>query len=219
MAAAHGFSCRIASGQPRRARTCFAARLPDPVASAGVASRAELKAELLELTRRTVCGARASPAAKDAIHSVAASLEQLSPVAAPAKTAAWEGLWRLLYTTERDVHAFAALGHLEASQQLDLATQGQYFVTNRVVTPWVRLTAEAPAEVVPPRRVQYRFSVLHVGLGLNTDAVRFSVDLQRLGVRPGGWSDTTFLDDDFRIARNSRGDVLILQRDASAMAT
>ena len=87
-------------------------------------------------------------------------------------------------------------------------------VTNTVdARPLLRLTAVAPATLVPPRRVDYRFSLLRVALF--NDTLRFEVPLAKLGVQPDGWSDTTYVDGDTRIARNSRGDLLLLQRDTA----
>jgi PAP_fibrillin len=195
----------MVSGQRRMATSsCRAAQLP---VDQDLARRAALKSQLLGLTRTTpLLGARASSDTREAIDALATQLQEHScPAAAPL-----DGHWTLLYTTERDVHSFASLGQIAASQTLDLTGLE---VTNRVTTALLRLTAVAKdAEYVPPRRVTYRFSTLHVGLGLNSDAFNFSIDLRRLGVQPGGWSDSVFVDEDLRIARNSRGDLLILQR-------
>jgi hypothetical protein len=60
-----------------------------------------------------------------------------------------------------------------------------------------------------PKRVSYRFDSLALTAG-GTQLAAF-----RLGERgPGGWSDTVYVDDDTRIARNSRGDLLVFQRAA-----
>ena len=188
---------------------CRASLLDSLLRIAAAPRRAALKAQLLEAARPTVLGARASPAERLAIDKTAAALEQLQSDA-PFPQAA--GLWALVYTTEQDVHAFARLPggfRVSASQKLDM---GGRTVTNTVdVSPLLRLTAVAPATLVPPRRVEYRFSLLRVALF--SDTLRFEVPLARLGIQPGGWSDTTFVDEDTRIARNSRGDLLLLQRE------
>ena len=155
-------------------------------------------------------GALATPAERQAIDKTAAALERLQPDAVVFPQVA--GLWTLVYTTEQDVHACARLPGgfwVAASQELDMDGR---MVTNTVdVSPVLRLTAVAPATLVPPRRVEYRFSLLRVALF--GDTLRFEVPLARLGIQPGGWSDTTFVDEDTRIARNSRGDLLLLQRE------
>ena len=175
--------------------------------------RAVLKAELLDAARPTVLGARASPGQRQAINKAAASLEQLQPGDASVFPQA-AGLWALVYTTEQDVHAFTRLPgglRVSASQELDVERR---VVTNTVeARPLLRLTAVAPATLVPPRRVTYRFSLLRVALF--NDTLRFEVPLAKLGVQPGGWSNTTYVDGDTRIARNSRGDLLLLQRDTA----
>ena len=194
---------RMVLGQRRLATSrCRAAQLP---VDQDLGRRAALKSQLLALTRTTpLLGARASSDTRAAIDALATQLQEHS-AAAPL-----DGHWTLLYTTERDVHSFASLGQIAASQTLDFTGLE---VTNRVTTALLRLKAVAKdSEYVPPRRVVYRFSTLHVGLGLNSDAFNFSIDLKRLGVQPGGWSDSVFVDEDLRIARNSRGDLLILQR-------
>ena len=82
-------------------------------------------------------------------------------------------------------------------------------VTNRIA--WrlggLQLSAGAPAVAAPPRRVAYRFEQLTLALPRRVLATL------RLGARgPGGWSDSTYVDGDTRVARNSRGDLLVLRR-------
>ena len=84
-------------------------------------------------------------------------------------------------------------------------------VTNRIAWRFgLQLAAGAPASCSLPKRVSYRFDSLALTAGgLQLAAIR-------LGERgPGGWSDTVYVDDDMRIARNSRGDLLIFQRTAA----
>ncbi len=97
-------------------------------------------------------------------------------------------------------------GALSVSQEVsrDLSR-----VTNRIA--WrlggLQLSAGAPASAAPPRRISYRFDTLTLALP------RFTLATVRLGARgPGGWSDSTYVDADTRIARNSRGDLLVLRR-------
>ena len=54
-----------------------------------------------------------------------------------------------------------------------------------------------------PRRVLYKF-----------DSGRIEVGPLSLSFTPpgGGWSDSTFCDDNFRVVRNSRGDTLVFTR-------
>ena len=92
------------------------------------------------------------------------------------------------------------------SQEVD-ATRTR--VTNRIA--WrllgLQLAAGAPATTSAPKRLAYRFAELRLtasGLPL------LSVQLGAEG--SGGWSDCTYIDGDTRIARNSRGDLLVLQR-------
>lgn len=94
------------------------------------------------------------------------------------------------------------------SQEVDAALTR---VTNRIC--WrlggLRLAAGAPAVAAPPRRLAYRFDMLSLYAGER--AVQLAA--LPLGAKgPGGWSDTTYVDADTRIARNSRGDLLIFQR-------
>jgi hypothetical protein len=81
-------------------------------------------------------------------------------------------------------------------------------VTNRIA--WrlgLQLAAGAPATFSLPKRVSYRFDVLALSAGDRQLATfRFGEG------GPGGWSDTVYVDDDTRIARNSRGDLLIFER-------
>jgi hypothetical protein len=208
---------RLQSGRlPARAGVrCRASLLDSLLRVAAAPRRAALKAHLLEAASSTALGARATPAVRQAVDKTAAALEQLQSDAPVFAQAA--GLWVLVYTTEQDVHAFARLPggfQVSASQQLAWTEDGGV-VTNTVdLRPVLRLTAVAPATLVPPRRVEYRFSLLRVALF--SDALCFEVPLARLGMQPGGWSDTTFVDEDTRIARNSRGDLLLLRRDTAS---
>ena len=174
------------------------------------------------------------------VDAAVAALEARNPVA--NAVGALAGRWELLYTTERDVHLFCRCGRGEyavpargarpwqtlcvraclltpccprcslpggassVSQEVD-ATRTR--VTNRIA--WrllgLQLAAGAPATTSAPKRLSYRFAELRLtaaGLPLLT--------LQLGPEGPGGWSDCTYIDDDTRIARNSRGDLLVLQR-------
>jgi len=163
--------------------------------------RAVLRAKLLSLIAPTERGATASKAQRAVIDAAARELESRCPVSETLRVA--EGLWELFYTTETDVHAFRPLGYLSVSQELQLQALR---VTNRIETRLIRLEAEAPAKLTLPRRVSYRFSRLAVAVG----PLSLALNLGDRG--PGGWSDTVYVDDELRIARNSRRDLLILAR-------
>jgi hypothetical protein len=101
---------------------------------------------------------------------------------------------------------------LSVSQEIDATLE---LVTNRVA--WrlggLRLAASAPARAEAPQRLTYRFASLTLSAGERT------VLAVQLGPRgPGGWSESTYLDGDTRIVRNSRGDMLVLQRSAAPVA-
>ena len=85
-------------------------------------------------------------------------------------------------------------------------------VTNRIA--WrlgLQLAAGAPARSSMPQRLSYRFDTLTLS------AAGRQLFAFRLGERgPGGWSDTVYVDLDTRIARNSRGDLLVFKRAAAA---
>lgn len=95
------------------------------------------------------------------------------------------------------------------TQRIDLSALR---VTNRIawraLGGWA-LTAGAPATRAPPRRVVYRFDGVALGRADGNAQPLLSLAL-RSG--PGGWSDTTYVDAELRVARNSRGDLLVLRR-------
>ena len=78
-------------------------------------------------------------------------------------------------------------------------------VTNRIT--WrlgLQLEASGPATTALPRRLRYRFDKLAL---FAAGRQLFALPLGERG--PGGWSDAVYVDDDLRIARNSRGDLLV----------
>jgi hypothetical protein len=81
-------------------------------------------------------------------------------------------------------------------------------VTNRIA--WrlgLALAASGPARAGLPKRLSYRFDRLALFAG-GRQLLAFG-----LGERgPGGWSDTVYVDDYMRVVRNSRGDLLVFQR-------
>jgi hypothetical protein len=67
------------------------------------------------------------------------------------------------------------------------------------------LTASAPVDVLSSTRVSYFFDGVKLLLGGANITVPLSSG-------PGGWTQVQFLDDDLRIMRNFRDDLLILVR-------
>jgi len=175
-------------------------RSPTQVRALFGGGRREAKVALLESIEGTNRGAGASAAQAEAVDAAAAALTALNPTRKPT-AGKLQGVWSLAYTTEKDVHFLAVLPVQEISQEVDL--EGA-MVTNRVVYKLpISLVAKAPLEVVGPARIEYEFS----SFVLTVLGAELSIT-----PRGKGWSESVYVDDELRVVRNSRGDLLVLER-------
>lgn len=142
------------------------------------------------------------------------------------------GTWRLVYTTEGDVHKLAAglplglsslikvqdiwqdiyfteetgkgsTGSIEGSEDSG-ASDGRVTNTIEFAAPFaLRLQAGGPMTVESERRIRYKFDFAALTVGLL---------ILRFPPRGGGWTEACYVDEGLRVMRNSRGDTLVLQR-------
>jgi hypothetical protein len=199
----------------RRSAAAAATVTAAAAAAAATAVVADAKRELLALGAASRYGAEASAAQRARALSLVEVLATAMMPATAAATAAGApeallgGRWALAYTTEGDVHRLAPAA-TAISQELDFAARR---VTNRIELRLlglaVGLAAGGPLRTPGPSplRVAYAFDALTVTL--------FSRVLS-LPPRGGGWSEAVYADGACRVMRNSRGDTLVLTKEAEA---
>ncbi|KAK3248002.1 hypothetical protein CYMTET_42518, partial [Cymbomonas tetramitiformis] len=162
-----------------------------------------LKEDLLTSIDGTNCGASASPEEAEQVDTAVQPLEarsvNMQPTSGPLT-----GRWRLEYTTEADVHAFLnrkllGLPVVDIGQEIDLPSQR---ITNNIdLAAGISIQAGAPLEISSGQRIAYFFDWFALKIG----KFELKVPLKK---GPGGWTEATYCDDDMRIMRNSRGDLL-----------
>jgi hypothetical protein len=168
-----------------------------------VRRRAALVTALMETTAGSNLGANATAEQSAEIEALAAQLEGLNPTRRPTAGPV-NGDFALIYTTERSLHGFLAASPLgitpkDVGQRVSLV-DGR--VDNRIVLRGgIAIRAGGPLKVVDSKRIAYRFDKASISLGPLTVPIP---------LRAGGWSETTYLDADLRVVRNSRGDLQIM---------
>jgi len=152
-----------------------------------------------------------------------AALEAMNEVAEPtADLTKVEGRWRVVYSTVQimgskrtklGLREFVKLG--EMYQVIDTSNAEANNEVNFGVAGFGldgALTIRAGYAVQGPRRVAVQFQ----GSTLRPEALQAIFEANYdllLGIfNPDGWLDITFLDDDFRVGRDDKGHVFVLQR-------
>lgn len=164
----------------------------------------ELITRLLESVEDTFCGKDAAPEIKKSVEVAARELEKRNVVRRPTDEAV-AGTWKLIYTTESSVHSFLAVLPVRGIyQRIDL---GENRVQNRIQCAWNScIEAEAPLSIVGSRRISYYFDLFSFKI------LGISVRVSPGKTSPGGWQDTTYVDADYKIVRNSQSDLLIMAK-------
>ncbi|KAK3141863.1 hypothetical protein QOZ80_4BG0339230 [Eleusine coracana subsp. coracana] len=117
------------------------------------------------------------------------------------------GTWRLLWTTEREqlfIVQNAPVFRTAAGDVLQVIDVPGGALNN-VITfpPSGAFVVDGDIEIQPPQRVNFRFTRAKLR-GSN-----WEVPFPPFGK---GWFDTVYLDDDFRVAKDIRGDYLVVER-------
>ncbi|KAK3144053.1 hypothetical protein QOZ80_4AG0308220 [Eleusine coracana subsp. coracana] len=117
------------------------------------------------------------------------------------------GTWRLLWTTEREqlfIVQNAPVFRTAAGDVLQVIDVSGGALNN-VITfpPSGAFVVDGDIEIQPPQRVKFRFTRAKLR-GSN-----WEVPFPPFGK---GWFDTVYLDDDFRVAKDIRGDYLVVER-------
>ncbi|KAG2567867.1 probable plastid-lipid-associated protein 11, chloroplastic [Panicum virgatum] len=168
------------------------------------------KAELLRLIADQGRGleTQSDPARLADIVSCVDALAAVSPGADTVSDAAkLSGTWRLLWTTEQEQlfivrnAPFFRTAAGDVLQVIDIPGGA----LNNVITlpPSGAFVVNGAIEVQPPQRVNFRFTRA-ILRGSN-----WEVPFPPFGK---GWFDTVYLDDDIRVAKDIRGDYLVVER-------
>lgn len=193
------------------------------------------KTELLEAIASTNRGLLASEADQQAIQMWAARLEDRSPIPDPLDaTDQLEGIWRLLYTTSREllgIDRFPLYKLGQIYQCVYLTERRIYNIAEIVGLPWLEglVSVSARFEAVSQKRVNVGFERGIFGLqrvlGYDTPASFIQklqaeeklplwqgVDFRINRDRQSGWLEVTYLDDDLRIGRGNQGSLFVLRK-------
>lgn len=193
------------------------------------------KTELLEAVASTNRGLLASSDDRQAIQSLAATLEDRNPQPEPlAATAQLNGIWRLLYTTSDELlgidrFPLYQLGQIYQCIYIDEARI--YNLAEVVGLPQLSglVSVGACFEAVSTKRVNVAFERgvfgLQTLLGYENpqqfiqklqDQSKFpwwqGIDFRINRDRQSGWLEVTYLDDDLRIGRGNQGSLFVLRK-------
>eukprot|EP00898_Chlorokybus_atmophyticus_P002346 jgi/Chlat1/3111/Chrsp21S00244 len=158
----------------------------------------EAKDELrkaVEGTERGVLTQNDRDGRRDAIVQCVEALEELGKGSETTGADSLSATWRLLWTTEKET--------------LFLLQRAGLFGTNAGESyqakfpPSGAFVVDATIEVSGPQRITFKF-----------DKARLKTDKLNWALPPfgKGWFDTVYLDNDLRIARDIRGDILVVER-------
>ena len=190
------------------------------------------KSALLEGIAGKNRGLLATAADEQAILAAVVQLEERNPTPQPlSDPAKLSGLWRLLYTTSRDLLKIDQVPLLKLGQiyqYIEANTATLYNVAEVYGLPYLEgvISVAAKFEPVSERRVNVRFERSIIGLQRLIDyrsAQHFieqleagkkfaAVDFNITAREQKGWLEVTYLDDDLRIGRGNEGSVFVLTK-------
>ena len=171
--------------------------------------RAALKDELLELARECRGGIDQLDDAKSARldEIVTTLLPSLNPTANPARSELFSGEWECRWTTESELNFAVDKGLFglpweRTYQRIDVASQA---LTNVILFVDGALTVGS--SIAPDEADGSRFNFAFRDCSLRYKGL--TVPLPPVG---RGWGELLFLDDELRIQRDIRGDLLVAER-------
>lgn len=155
-------------------------------------SPAELKQLLFEKAKNSNNGVNVSSAGREEIQTIIKELEQTNKINTISKSAKFNGLWKLLYTTN-DGSSAGKFGPFVGKVTQDIRLSDQQYVNNvNFLDNNVRLSLLASWDVLEPSKVRVNFLT-----------ISFHLFNKQVFSRPfppvsGVWR-MTFLDDNMRI--------------------
>jgi hypothetical protein len=183
--------------------------------------KSELR-EALEGAGRGIFGVQSAKQAE--IHAVIERLERACPVISPTgNLQALDGTWRVLYSTIRilgtkrsklGLREFVKIGDMW--QNIESADGTATNIVDFSVTGFGELrgslTIVAAFDVVSDTRVSVVFREAALAPKQLDQLFRKNYDLLLSIFNPEGWLDITYVDDDFRIGRDDKGNLFVLER-------
>ena len=162
----------------------------------------ERRKSLLDDLVRAECAAPNNKPSRAAVEERIEQLAPLSPVTATAASAPQlQKRWKLIYTTEKEINFFLDAG---LSNEIYQTIHGSRLENS---IPFVKgggsFTVTGSLSVPDPQGVRTNFVFETAVLDLG------SWGCYTLPPVGKGWFDTVYLDDEYRIDRNSRNDILI----------
>lgn len=193
------------------------------------------KTELLEAIASTNRGLLASKTDQQAIQILVARLEEQNPTPAPlTPDSPLEGIWRLLYTTSREllgIDRFPLYQLGQIYQCVSLQEQRIYNIAEVVGVPFLEglVSVSARFEAVSANRVNVGFERgvfgLQRALGYTNPSFFIhklqlqkqlplwqGIDFQINRDRQAGWLEVTYLDADLRVGRGNQGSIFVLRK-------
>jgi PAP_fibrillin len=189
------------------------------------------KSALLEVIAGKNRGLLATETDNQAVLAAVAQLEERNPTPQPLSAPELGGLWRLLYTTSRDLLRIDQLPLLKLGQiyqYIQVNTATIYNIAEVYGLPYLEGTISVAAkfEPVSERRVNVRFERSIIGLQRLIDyrsAQHFiqqleagkkfaAIDFEITAREQKGWLEVTYLDADLRIGRGNEGSVFVLTK-------
>ena len=190
------------------------------------------KSALLEVIAGKNRGLLATETDERAVLAAVAQLEERNPTPLPLnEPAKLSGLWRLLYTTSRDLLKIDQVPLLKLGQiyqYIEANTATLYNIAEVYGLPYLDgiVSVAAKFEPVSERRVNVRFERSVIGLQRLIDyrsaqyfieqleaGKKFAaVDFNITAREQKGWLEVTYLDDDLRIGRGNEGSVFVLTK-------
>ncbi|CAL1128059.1 unnamed protein product [Cladocopium goreaui] len=201
----------VPSGTSRRdllLRLPVATSVASPLAAIAVPSVQEVKQELLSLADETKRGTTASSDQKRRMSQLADELTSAAPVSTKSMLT---GTWNLAYTTEKEVLSLIGDPGVDVYQKVDVEqgtlgnsiafTDGKRFdVAGKIDT---KARSGANDEAPYGLRSDFAFT------GASLKVPPLQLPLPPFGA---GWFVSTYLDENLRVNRDSRGDLAIYVR-------
>jgi len=190
------------------------------------------KSALLDVIAGKNRGLLATELDKQAILAAVVQLENYNPMPQPlSEPKKLGGLWRLLYTTSRDLLRIDQVPLLKLGQiyqYIDANTATIYNIAEVYGLPYLEgiVSVAAKFEPVSELRVNVRFERSILGLQrlidyrsaqhfieqLETGQKFTAIDFNITAREQKGWLEVTYLDDDLRISRGNEGSVFVLRK-------
>jgi PAP_fibrillin len=167
--------------------------------------------QIIELKRSIVLTCDTQPVNRQQLESYIDELATLSPILKPAVSVELRKKWIVLYTTEKEINFFLdnrLANSVDQSISLDGTT-----ISNCIPFTFINGGGLFVDGTLSPEEEEDDDDSTLSGIRTNFQFTSATLDLGlfKLNVPPigQGWFDTVYLDDDFRIDRNSRNDILI----------